>query len=237
MAGNFLFMHNKKYAAEVEFWKREIKNYVSWYLGDLKMHYSTISPREDQKVRTFVLSHSAILTWLKLHQEVKYLKDLMLDKAVFAGLSVLDVGSGPMPSALVFDSCELYCLDPLIDEYIKIGFPLHYYKGVQFICGLSEGMPLEDNFFDVVISVNAIDHVDNIYKTSSEIERVLKPRGKLIIHVHYHKGTDAEPLELNDDIMSKAFFWCDGLKKIKKSKQKSGALAGAGEYYVLWSNF
>jgi len=43
--------------------------------------------------------------------------------------------------------------------------------------------PYEDNFFDAVISVQVIHHnlMENIRKTISEIERVLKPTGILFV--------------------------------------------------------
>ena len=232
------FQNDKtKYEAEVDFWKNEIKNYMEWYEGKLKSHYMTPSPKEDQKVRTHVISHSAILTWLNLHQEVKYLEDLMLDKTAFKGMKVLDIGSGPLPSALVFEKCELFCLDPLLPEYIKAGFPLHYYENVKFVNAFSEKIPITNDFFDAIVSVNAIDHVDDIYKTSLEIKRVLKPQGKVRIHAHYHKKTKTEPLELNDDIISKAFGWCKGFEKIKTLTYKKGSVVGDGEVFVVWSNF
>jgi len=234
---NYETKNYSKYEAEINFWKKEIEDYVKWYEGQLGMHYMTPAPREDQQITSVCVEHSAILTWLKLHQKPKYLEDLMLDKMVFSGLRVLDIGSGPLPSALVFEGCEVYCLDPLLPEYIKAGYPLHYYDRVKFVYGFSENIPVEDNFFDAVISVNAIDHVDDIYKTALEIKRVLKPGGKIRIHAHYHEKTVTEPLELNDEDTSKAFSWCEGFKKIKQSTQKKGSTAPVGEIYTLWTNF
>lgn len=226
-----------KYKAETYFWKNEINNLVKWYRGELKTYYMTPSPKDEEKVKTYVISHSAILTWLKLHQEPKYLEDLMLDKNVFSGQNVLDIGSGPFPSALVFGGINLYALDPLLPEYIKIGYPLHYYDRVKFIYGFSENIPIIDEFFDAIISVNSIDHVNDIYRTSMEIKRVLKIGGKIRIHVHYHSKKVTEPIELNDDIMIKAFYWCKDFKKINESMQKKGSFAGEKEVYTLWSNF
>lgn len=228
---------NFKYTAELNFWKKEIENYVEWYEGKLETHYMMSPPREDRKVIAASVEHSAILTWLKLHQEPKYLEDLKLEKMVFSGLRILDIGSGPLPGALVFEGCEVYCLDPLLPEYIIAGYPLHYYERVKFVYGFSENIPVEDNFFDAAISVNVIDHVDDIYKTALEIKRVLKPEGKIRIHAHYHKKTVTEPLELNDEVMTKSFSWCEGLKKVKQSTQKRGSTAPVGEVYALWTNF
>lgn len=234
---NKILFKKGKYETELNFWRTEIENYVAWYEGKLRAHYGTPAPQEYQKVKTYVPQHNAMLTRLRLHQEPKYLKDLLLDKKAFFGLRVLDVGSGPLPSALVFEGCELYCLDPLLPEYIRVGYPIHYYERVRFVKGFAEDMPLEDSFIDAVISVNAIDHVDNIRKTALEVKRVLKPGGKIRIHAHYHKKTVTEPLELNDDVMVEVFHGCDGFEKIKESKQKAGTVPGRGEAFALWSNF
>lgn len=32
------------------------------------------------------------------------------------------------PNTVVFEGCEVYCLDPLLPEYIKAGHPLCYYE-------------------------------------------------------------------------------------------------------------
>ncbi len=149
------------------------------------------------------------------------------------------LGSGPAPisSTLCFEGVDLYCLDPLLDRYLQVGYPLHYYDGVKFIQAHSENIPVPDNFFDAVISANAIDHVDDLVKTSKEIKRVLKKNGRFAMHAHYHKATSTEPIEITDDIFKKKFSWCQGLKVIKESTTKYGSNANKGEKYVLWRNF
>lgn len=234
------FKQPDKYKEEREFWINLISNLILWYNGDIKERHQTSSPTNDQKIQCHTIEHSAILTWFELHQKPKYAVDLQMtsDILVFRGMKVLDVGSGPMPSAEVFEDCELYCLDPLLPDYIRAGYPLHYYReNTRFVHGYAENMFFKDDFFDAVISVNAIDHVDDIYLTAKEIGRVLKPNGMIRMHVHYHKKTIAEPLELNDRVMQKAFSWCTGFKKICEMDKKMGASASPGESYTLWSNF
>ena len=177
------------------------------------------------------------MTWHKLHQEAKYLENLQLPPDAFRNMKLLEVGSGPMPSATCFKGCRLYCLEPLLPEYILAGFPLHYYENVTFIHGAAENIPAEDNFFDAVISVNAIDHVDDINETADEIRRVLKPGGRLRMHMHYHKPAICEPIELNDDRFCDLFSWCGRLKKIKGSRTSFSANVPEHESYALWSNF
>ena len=235
------FVHindDKKYQTEIKFWERTLFAYINWYQGELNPLFGEPPPTESQKVVVNSLKDSAILTWEQVHQGTKYLQDLELQKNAFEGTKLLDIGSGPHPSARVFSNCEVYCLDPLLPAYISAGFPLHYYDQVKFVHGFAEKIQVADNFFDAVISVNALDHVDDFFQSASEIKRVLNPTGKIRLHLHYHKATSAEPIELNDQIVRDAFQWCDRFVKIGESKSKRGhTLTEEGESYTLWSNF
>lgn len=225
-----------KQAAESSFWIGELARYVSWYNGELPELYGVPSPSPKQKVSAPTLKDSALLTWIELHQKPKYLADLKLGSTSLSG-KVLDVGAGPLPSGLAFEGIELYCLDPIYADYLAAGYPLHYYPRTRFMNAPSEQIPAEDGFFDAVISVNAIDHVDDFHRTAQELQRVLKPGGKLAMHVHYHRPTEAEPLELSDEIMQREYAWCKDLKKVDTATTKKGSVADAGELYVLWRNF
>jgi SAM-dependent methyltransferase len=225
-----------KHASETKFWKDEIDRYEQWYAGQSGEMYSTLPPGEAEKVIVNDVTHSAILTWHKKHQEVKYLHDLNLDKGIFKDKKVLDVGSGPIPSATCFEGADLYCLDPLLDKYLSVGFPLHYYGNVKFVHGYSEKIPVQDNFFDVVLSANALDHVDDFEMTASEIKRVLKADGLVIFHVHYHPPSKNEPLELSDERMLNAFSGIKNFRKLAESKDKFGYTCADDESYALWSN-
>jgi ubiquinone/menaquinone biosynthesis C-methylase UbiE len=228
----------RKNDGELEFWKNSIALYIKWYLGEIDELYGETHPSAAQKIKGFNLTDSAILTWGKIHQEAKYLQDLALPRESFSGMRLLDIGSGPIPSARAFDNCALYCLDPLLPSYLAIGFPIHYYERVKFVHACSEDIPFPNNYFDAIISVNALDHVDNFEKTTLEIRRVLKPGGKIRFHLHYHAPTKLEPIELSDSKIIDSFGWCPNFKKISESKKKHGTELQQGEgIYTLWSNF
>lgn len=230
---------SKKYEAETYFHKAILKSYQQWYDGQLTVLYEEASPAKLEKVKDFNSVFNAIATWHKIHQITKYKEDLMLQDSAFEKLKILDIGSGPMPSALCFINCEVYCLDPLLPLYLEAGYPFHIYDPrAKFVYGFSEYMPFNDHFFDAVISVNALDHVDDFELTTKEIKRVLKPGGKVRLHLHFHPKTVTEPLELNDAVVSKAFSWCQGFRKINESKSKRGyTLKEENETYSVWSNF
>jgi SAM-dependent methyltransferase len=226
-----------KQDAELVFWKNEINNYQKWFVGELSPHYQTKSPKDCDRVKAPNLRDASILTWHKLHQEVKYLVDLDLQPDVFQGMNLLDIGAGPMPSATCFSGCRLYCLEPLLGRYLEAGFPIHYYEGVKFIQAACESIPVEDGFFDAIIAVNAFDHVDDIRQTTSEIRRVLKTDGLIRIHVHYHLPTKCEPNKIDDELLQELFLWCNHFVKISESKNSHCTRLPIGESFALWGNF
>ena len=199
-----------------------------------------LPPNEYSKYTKYGLPIDAIITWLKLFQQKKYLSDLNVNCNAYRGMRILDVGCGPFPSIFCFKEAKYYGIDPLIKKYRSAGYPIDLWskQGFHYYAKKSENMPFEDNYFDVVISVNAIDHVDNFSKTAKEIRRVLKPEGILRMHVHYHKKTILEPIELDDRSFLQHYSWVNNLKKIYQSKTKDMGLynASEGESFVCWGN-
>jgi ubiquinone/menaquinone biosynthesis C-methylase UbiE len=121
---------------------------------------------------------------------------------------------------------------------LRLGYPLHTYRtGTRFVHGHSEAMPIPDGFFDAVISVNALDHVDDFATTAREIGRVLRPGGRLRMHLHYHPANPVEPQQLDDRAVREAFAWCSGLEKIAESTENASSSAAPGQVFTLWSNF
>ena len=164
----------------------------------------------------------------------KYLKYLDLHPSAFDDMVVLDVGSGPIMSGDCFYNSHMIGLDPLNEVYGAIGFPI--YRPRQDT-GFAEKMPYPDDFFDVVISVNAIDHVDDIDLVSKEIQRVLKPDGLMRMQIHYHPATVTEPLSFTDKYLKRVFSWDPKFKPISRSHKIMGYSCPPSEQYVLWSNF
>jgi SAM-dependent methyltransferase len=226
----------KKEFAEIKFWRKQVDNYIKWYQGEIPVLFGTPTPTD--KIKMHSLRESALLTFFRDHQMIKYQKDLHLDSTAFSGMKILDIGSGPFPSGLCYKDATIYCLDPLMGKYVEAGYPIHVYDDrAKFVQSMAEDMPFEDGYFDAVISVNAIDHVNDFAKTATEIRRVLKPGGRFRMHVHYHPRTTAEPLELNDDIFLQHYKWVNNLQRIHESNEKTGTvLTDPNEKYVIWGN-
>lgn len=230
------FRQNTKYKAETTFWEDEIRQYLLWYEGSIDHLHTTPAPSPEQRIVADTSIHSAILTWTKLHQQPKYLQELQLDTLAFSGKRVLDIGTGPIPSATCFSGCELYALDPLLSAYRNLGFPYELYPEVHFIEAYAEQLPFEDDFFDVILSVNAIDHVDSLKQVAKELQRVSKPDCFFAMHVHYHLSTICEPIEINDALFKSVFSWVNGLRVVARSRHSFSSIVPEGEQFVLWSN-
>lgn len=131
----------------------------------------------------------------------RYKKDLYLEEDSFIGKRLLDVGCGPHGGLIGFIDCDKYGVDHLIDKYKMIGYPLDKH-GIKYYQGKSEKLPFHDYYFDVVICVNALDHVDSLNKTIKEISRVLKKRGKFIAQINFRDTPSVtEPILINHKML------------------------------------
>lgn len=218
----------EKHAAELGFWRDQIQVYIRWYEGK-QSHRGLAPPRPEERVTGYGRAENAIRTWARLHG-FKYPQALQVPADFFAGRKLLDVGCGPIPYALAFTDCEIWGLDQLIDEYRALGFPLDTYDPrLHYVCGAAEAMPFADGEFDAIISVNAIDHVDDLQATAREIIRVLRPDGLLRLQVHYHKPTTTEPWALSDADMAAAFAGLD-VRRLSESPVPGKP----EERFVIW---
>ncbi|MBW8015233.1 MAG: class I SAM-dependent methyltransferase [Planctomycetes bacterium] len=65
-------------------------------------------------------------------------------------------------------------------------------------------MTFEDGYFDIVTSINSLDHVDDLDKTISEIIRVTSKDGCFLLMVEVnHEPTKCEPISFSWDVVDK----------------------------------
>jgi len=230
---------DQKGRSEVWFWRNEIQNYIRWYEGGEPL-YGRASPTPAERIIT---GHGqpadALETWLQRFQMPKYLHDLGLEPHSLLGRRVLDIGCGPFPNLLAFTNCTRFGIDPLIAPYAAAGFPLKRWShDFTYLAARAEAIPLPAASIDAVISVNAIDHVDDFAQVAREVQRILCPGGFFRMHVHYHPRTVFEPMELDDAIFLQHYAWLPGLRKLSQSDRKDmgGTVANPGERYVVWGN-
>ncbi|BAY17053.1 ubiquinone biosynthesis O-methyltransferase [Anabaenopsis circularis NIES-21] len=130
------------------------------------------------------------------HYSYFYTAYFDLEPSFYASKRVLDIGCGPRGSLEWADSAsERIGLDPLADEYLKLGADKHK---MSYVAAPSEKIPFADEYFDVVCSFNSLDHVTDYQATASEIKRVAKPGGLFLMIVEVnHPPRPHEPISLS----------------------------------------
>lgn len=95
---------------------------------------------------------------------------------------IVDVGTGGGVYIHNLAHCAKFCVGIDIDERnLYETKKIIKAKNVEFILMQAESLAFNDNTFDVVIMIEVLEHVVNDKKVISEIYRVLKPGGKLIV--------------------------------------------------------
>ncbi len=204
--------------------------------------YGQPPPTEEEKQVRATLEASAGVTTVAVSLN-RYPEALKIPRDHFAGKTILDLGCGPYPLSIAFEDCHIVGLDPLVQEYEAAGFPLSEFADrVTFVRGLAEDMPFASESFDAIISVNAIDHVDDFPGAAREISRVLKKDGVLRMQVHYHAPKKLEPNALDDEVIL-AHLGHLGIEKVSdeaasipaREPDSTPALA-SDERFVVWAN-
>ena len=113
----------------------------------------------------------------KVLDEIKKVSDCKL----------LDVGCG-------FNYKFLSTVEPYIAHGTGVDFKVPEVKTEKIRTipvTLNDTLPFEDNFFDIVTMLAVLEHLDKPHEICSEISRVLKPGGRLVLTV---PGKRAKPV-------------------------------------------
>jgi SAM-dependent methyltransferase len=197
----------RKHEAELDHWRKELVHLEDWFQKGTRDWWGLSPPTAEQRLEVSDLwVVNAVATRNALRPT--YLERLRIDRDHFKGKRVLEVGSGPMAPIQQFSDCMRHCVDPLVNVYMEAGWPLFAYDA-KFVNTGGESLPYPDGYFDAVISVNALDHVDDFERVADEMQRVLKLGGETYFEVEYHAPTVTEPVRLNDARVLRAFSKCD----------------------------
>jgi ubiquinone/menaquinone biosynthesis C-methylase UbiE len=105
-------------------------------------------------------------------------------KTEIAGKQVLEVGSGRGGGAKYVAShlnpASYTGLD-LAQSAVDLANKIHVVPNLKFIQGSAESIPLADNSIDVVLNVESCHAYGSVEKFLSEVKRVLKPGGYLLL--------------------------------------------------------
>ena len=154
-------------------------------------------------------------------------KDLYADLQRFlptlAG-RVLDVGCGNKPYAVWLNSAKVE----------HIGIDVYPGSQVDIVVKPGESWPLETSSFDAVLCTQVLEHVANLNEALSEIHRVLKPNGILVVTIPFIYNQHGEP----DDYRRFSLYGIRQLfekdYKIIESKFQGGVGSAIGVLFLNW---
>lgn len=109
-----------------------------------------------------------------------YLGHIQLDD--FVHKSVLEVGCGPKGMIHYIAAKQKVGIDPLIENYKKLGILED--GDVKHLTGVGEELDFPNETFDIIICFNVLDHSKEPSKVCHEMSRVLKKNGRIIFHSH-----------------------------------------------------
>lgn len=120
----------------------------------------------------------------------------------YADKSVLDVGCGPRGSLeWAGMAARRVGIDPLATSYAELRVIPHE---MEYVSAPAERMPFPDATFDVVSSINSLDHVEDLDHAIAEIKRVLKPGGHFVLLTDVnHDATPCEPQSFSWDVVER----------------------------------
>jgi SAM-dependent methyltransferase len=153
------------------------------------------------------------------HYAEFYTHHFGLEPEFYRGKRILDIGCGPRGSLEWADmAAERIGLDPLARRYAdELGASRHRMK---YLTARSEAVPFEDGYFDVVCSLNSLDHVADLNRTIGEIKRVCRAGGLfLLISEVNHRPTPTEPIEYGWDITAR---FADAFELLAEKRYEMG---------------
>jgi len=104
--------------------------------------------------------------------------------------AVLEIGCGPVCITHLLPQQHKTYLDPMADDFRRM-FPGEMPEEGEYLAMAAERIPKPAASYDLIICLNMISHTLNPELVMNEIERLLKPGGKLILAIRTHSQIEA----------------------------------------------
>jgi len=151
----------------------------------------------------------------------------------FRGKSILDVGAGPRLRTRYFRDSEITAIEPLGYKFNgKFGW-CDLYEVPLYSNPIEIFIPTLVNQFDLVISINALDHCYDFNSAISNISKYVKDDGVIFVSYDEHSGSDPmHPLGLSDEV-SRSTFKNNNLNVVESLEYSSYGLGERSISYWL----
>lgn len=154
---------------------------------------------------------------------------------------VVEFGPGPAGFVEYIDAYEKHGVEPLIDKY-RNDFPHLQKSDVIYHSDAAESVPgIPDNYADLVICFNMLDHTINPNQVMKELHRIAKPNADFLfqVNLYRHKSEIAnrppEHAALHPHIFLleeiDEFLASNGFKVLKSHCRNEAS--SCGEYYYI----
>ncbi len=132
--------------------------------------------------------------------------------------NVLDLGFGEgYGTSLLAESCREIVGVDVADQVVEYAVKRYTKDNCHFLKYGGRTLPFENNTFDVVVSFQVIEHIDDDQAFVGEIHRVLKPGGRLILTTP-NKATRLKPGQKPFNRFHKREYHAQELNDVLKSK-------------------
>lgn len=122
---------------------------------------------------------------------VKFQKSCISEYFKRRDFKLLDIGAGASPYYMLF---EKYVLEYTVID-VKSSLPENEKRAIKQLEGFAENLPVDADSFDIVVSNQVLEHVNDDIKAVKESARVLKQNGLFIGSVPHISPIHLEPYD------------------------------------------
>lgn len=159
------------------------------YLNEIKEIWLNYNKKfkEDISFNDFCLRYFPMYMWGPANKKYELLSSYV------RGVKILNAGCGRgwVEASLIQRRFEIYSVDvhpAQIELYSKIQATLNPDNKPNILQADLTHLPFDNGYFDTVFSFAVLPHIDDLGKTFSELKRVLKDNGRLIVTIGNNKG-------------------------------------------------
>lgn len=165
----------------------------------MQTNYKNNAELEYWKKRFLAEGNSFQNSWYKKHM----LDMVRADEAFFENKIIADFGCGPRGSLEWIDNSKMNIgIDVNVGLYADNFKDKFLDKNMFYIQSTEHTIPLQSEYVDILFTMNALDHVDNLDEMSLELIRILKPEGTFAAYFNLEEPVSAcEPQCLTEELL------------------------------------